>query len=142
MIGNPRWFKRRKYGGWGFYPACWQGWVYLGILLVSFWLIQLIPSEHGGLRVWIMVAWAIVLSADAFHIILAMPKDEREVVHEAKAERNALWAMVLVLCLGTAYQVASSAVEGLAAVDPVIVAALVAGLVVKAATNVYFDAKE
>jgi len=142
MIGRPQWFKRRKYGGWGFYPACWQGWLYVAILFVSILLIQLIPADKGDLRLWVMVVWAIVFSADAIHIFLAMPKDEREVLHEAKAERNALWAIILVLCLGTAYEVASSAIKGAAAIDPVIIAALVAGLIAKAATNVYLDSKE
>jgi len=26
MIGNPEWFQRRKYGGWGIFPKTWQGW--------------------------------------------------------------------------------------------------------------------
>jgi hypothetical protein len=142
MIGKPHWFKRRKYGGWGFWPACWQGWLYLAILLGSFAMIQAIPAGNDWNRIVIMIIWAVVFSADAVHIFLALPKDEREVMHEAKAERNAMWVMVFVLAIGVAYQVATGAIKGWQAVDPVIIAALAAGLIVKAGTNVYLDSKE
>lgn len=39
MLGNPKWFKRRKYSGWGLTPATWQGWVYLGTLICSVFLV-------------------------------------------------------------------------------------------------------
>lgn len=142
MIGRPHWFKRRKYGGWGFYPSCWQGWVYVAVLLASFGLVQLIPGTYGDLRLWVLVAWSVVFAADALHIFIAMPKDERETAHEAKAERNAMWAMVLVLCVGMAFEVASGMVRGVEEIDPVIIAALAAGLIAKAGTNVYLDSRE
>lgn len=141
MLGKSKWFKWRKYGGWGFWPSCWQGWLYLAILLSSFFLIQVLPLRSDWAKMWVMAAWAAVFAADAIHIFLTLPKDEREVIHEAKAERNALWAMILVLCAGVAYQVASGMVSGWREVDPVIFAALIAGVLVKAATNVYLDSK-
>src|SRR3989344_3475445 len=112
MIGKPNWFVRRKYGGWGLFPATWQGWVYLVIFLV----------------------------ADTIDIMIRIKKDERETLHEALAERNALWVIIFILAAGIAYQAAQSAIlKGVPYVDPVIIIAIVAGLIAKAATNIYLD---
>lgn len=140
MLGKPAWFRRRKYGGWGFSPACWQGWLYVAALFLSLLLIQALPVS-GDARLAVMVIWAVVFSIDFLHIFLKLPKDERETIHEAKAERNAMWAMVFVLCAGVAYQVARGLVRDWQELDPVILAALAAGVVAKAITNIYLDAK-
>ena len=59
---NP-WFKAKKYFGWGWYPARWQGWV---VLLVWFapllWLVS--KLEHGmsgGLYLFLLALWVSVL---------------------------------------------------------------------------------
>jgi predicted Co/Zn/Cd cation transporter (cation efflux family) len=154
MLGKPQWFKRRKYGGWGFCPASWQGWIYLAVLLASFTLIQLLPMPGGLTRTAAMLAWAAVFSIDAIHIMVKMPRDERERIHEAVAERNALWAMVTALAAAAAYQFAAAYAAGstgmvqlpgsavLGGIDPFIIAALFVGLAAKAATNVYLDSRD
>lgn len=142
MIGKPEWFTRRKYGGWGLYPICWQGWVYLAIVVLIIFGTQFLPIDERGR----MIALAIVagiLILDTIDIMFRMKKDERETLHEALAERNALWAILVVLVVGVAYQVAQSTIEnGTAVVDPVIVAAILAGLLVKAISNYYLDKKD
>lgn len=136
MIGDPRWFQRRRYGGWGLAPKTWQGWVYVAVLVLIIASISLLPKG------WQMPAYilaGIVFMADFIHILLKMKKDERETLHEALAERNAMWVMVTVLGIGIAYQAASSAIAGEPYVDPVILIALVCALIAKAATNIYLE---
>ena len=141
MIGKPHWFKRRKYGGWGVFPKTWQGWVYIGVIIAPFFLIQYLPFGGDNMRTVLLFIWAAVLCIDFVHIFMSMPKDEREVIHEAFAERNAVWAMVAILAAGVAYQLASGAVANKIYVDPVIIVALVGGVLAKAATNIYLDRK-
>ncbi len=142
MIGNPRWFKRRKYGGWGFMPCCWQGWVYVAVMVGTFFLVSAFPFGGGWVRTGVMIAWAVVFAADAIHITVTLPRDERERLHEAYAERNAMWVMVVVLAAGVAAQFAASRETGFAGVDPLVIVALFAGLAAKAATNVYLDLRD
>jgi hypothetical protein len=142
MIGKPEWFKRRKYGGWGIMPKTWQGWVYIALFLIPIFIFNLFDWSVP-MRFVVLGIWALILFLDTFHIMANLNRDEREKMHEAIAERNALWMMVFVLAVGVAYEVASSAVrEQKVIVDPVIVIALVLGLVVKAVTNIYLDRKD
>jgi len=142
MLGRPEWFKRRKYGGWGLWPCCWQGWVYLAAILLPLVIIQLVPVGSDQLRLLAMFVWAAVILADSVHIMSKLPMDEREKLHEAVAERNAMWAMVCVLCAGVAFQAAAGMVRGGPIIDPVIFVALFAALVAKAATNIYLDRRD
>ena len=142
MLGKPHWFKRRKYGGWGFYPCCWQGWTYLGLIILPIFLVQYLPFLGSDGRLVATFVWGAVIMADSIHIMVQMPMDEREKRHEAMAERNALWAIILALCFGVAYQTAAGAAKGTVAVDPVIIVALFAGVVIKAATNIYLDRRD
>lgn len=88
-----------------------------------------------------MIVWGVVLAADVVDIMIRMPRDEREKLHEAIAERNALWAMIAALAAGLAYRAAVSAVDGKVYIDPVIAFAIVVGLIVKAASNIYLERK-
>ncbi len=139
MIAKAGWFVRRKYGGWGFWPKTWQAWVYLVVLLLPWAGIQYLKDEAllAGL-----IAWAVFLFAGFWDINASIHTDERERIHEAIAERNALWAIVLVLAVGVAYQAAASAMKGQMILDPVILAALIVGVLVKAASNIYLDRKD
>lgn len=140
MIGNPKWFARRKYTGWGFTPKTWQGWAYIIVMILPFTLIASLRMAGTGVMVF-MIIWAFIFAADFIHIISHLPKDERERIHEAIAERNALWTMLAVLIIALAYQTAS----GIAAhattptFDPFILAAIIAATIVKMATNMYLD---
>ncbi|MBI3888946.1 hypothetical protein HY311_04140 [Candidatus Nomurabacteria bacterium] len=141
MIGKPQWFKRRKYTGWGFTPVTWEGWVYIFIAILPLVLIRVF-SPMNQMGIILVVVWALVVGFDFADIILHLPKDERDMIHEAIAERNALWMIITVLAIGIGYQVSSSVVVGVSKVDPVIVVAIFAGLLVKIISNVYLDRKD
>jgi len=139
MLGKPEWFTRRKWGGWGLYPTTWQGWMYIAVFCASMFATQLIIADQT-MRMVALAIVGIALVADTADIMLRMKKDERETLHEALAERNALWAILCVLAGGVAYQAAQSAVQqNVLTVDPVIIIALVVGLIAKASSNYYFD---
>ncbi len=61
---NP-WFKSKRYYGWGWYPARWQGWVVLLVWFVPIiWLVdQLERGMSGGLYVLLLALWVAVLLA-------------------------------------------------------------------------------
>ncbi|MDD5252010.1 MAG: hypothetical protein PHT12_05240 [Patescibacteria group bacterium] len=141
MFGKPQWFKRRKYGGWGLVPATWQGWAYIAIMALAILGLQYLPVPED----WIVPAMVVVagiFAIDVLHVMANVATDERERVHEAVAERNAMWAVIVTLCAGIGWQVASSSVGGETAVDPVIVGALVVAVITKAVTNIYLDRKD
>jgi len=141
MIGKPEWFTRRKWAGWGLFPATWQGWVYMAILLTAIFGTQFIPADEKTRMIALGIVVAILI-LDTIDIMIRMKKDERETMHEAIAERNALWVIICVLAAGVAYQAARNVVlYGNFTIDPVILIALFAGLIAKAATNIYLDKK-
>ncbi len=133
MIGNPKWFQRRKYGGWGLTPASWQGWVYIAVMAVFLFGVQLIIPDQ--FKTWTMIVVAVVFSLDLLDIMVHLKNDERETTHEALAERNASWAMVAILAFGIAFQTARNSV------DPFLIIVLIAGVIAKAATNWYLRDK-
>lgn len=142
MIGKPQWFTRRKYLGWGVWPKTWHGWLYIAVWLLIFAVIQLVPQLPEQTRMIATFVLLIIIGADVVDVMIRMKRDERERLHEAVAERNAMWAMLIILAVGVAYEVARSTVLQRFVIDPVIIVALVAGLAVKAASNIYLDRKE
>ena len=141
MIAQKGWFARRKYSGWGATPVTWQGWLYTAVLVAPLPLFALFGASAETQFVGSII-WAAFLVVAMVDIMRSIQKDERETLHEAFAERNAMWTMVAVLAIGVAYQAASGIVRQAIEIDPVIIVALVAGLVVKAATNIYLDRKD
>src|SRR3989344_4076107 len=123
MIGKPKWFRRRKYTGWGFTPVTWQGWVYVFIIVFPAIMLSYFHVVSQG---WIVafVVWIVVFCLDFVDIMIHLPKDERDRLHEAIAERNALWMIMAVLAIGVGYQIASGAVLGVSKVDPIIIIAI------------------
>lgn len=109
------------------------------IPLVAF---QAVPIWSLEVRLGITAIWALILIVDTVDIMIKMKKDEREKVHEAIAERNAMWVLTAVLAAGVAYQAAASGISQKILVDPWIVAALFLGLAAKAITNYYLDRKD
>lgn len=134
MIAKSSWFSPRKFGGWGLTPNCWQGWTY--ILFISL-LIGILGSIKlpGFWSTGLMLAIGIIFSLDFIDIFVHLKKDERDVMHEAIAERNAMWFMVSVLGFGVAYQASSNTI------DPIILIALVGSMIVKAITHWYLQNK-
>lgn len=141
MIGKPEWFRRRKYTGWGFSPVTWQGWAYVVVMIIPFMVLSY-SETVTKMEIVFLIVWAFVFTLDFIHIALHLPKDERDRMHEAIAERNALWVIILVLVVGVGYQAASGAVKGIWEVDPVILVAIFAGLLAKMISNLYLDKKD
>lgn len=142
MIGKPQWFTRRKWAGWGLFPITWQGWVYLVLFVAAIFGTQFISTDEKTRMIALGIVGAILV-LDTIDIMVRMKKDERETFHEALAERNALWTIIFVLAVGVAYQAAQSTVTaGTFTVDPVIIIAIFAGLLVKAISNYRLDKKD
>lgn len=142
MLGKTQWFQRRKYAGWGIAPKTYQGWLYLLVLILGLVFIQFINWPGKNTQVVLMFIWAGIFVLDTIDIMIRMPRDERDRLHEAFAERNALWVMITVLVIGISYRTAQSIVKGVVYIEPVIIIALFAGLAAKAVTNIYLDKKD
>ena len=141
MIAKPQWFARRKYTGWGFTPNTWQGWVYILAVIIPFVILQSLPIAEG-LKLVFGIIWAIIFIADFIDIMVHLKKDERDRLHEALAERNALWTIIAVLVIGIGFQAAATAaLGGVVRVDPIILIALITGVIEKAITNLYLSRK-
>lgn len=141
MIGKSDWFERRKYGGWGLHPKDWRGWVYVLFFIIPLIIFHSIPYWSTKTRLIATGIWALILIIDTIDIMSKMKKDEREKIHEAIAERNAIWAITVILTIGLAYQIAISALNQKIMVDWFIVAALIVGLLIKSVSNFYLDKK-
>ena len=141
MLGNPNWFKRRKYSGWRLTPKTWQGWVYIGILLASAFSIFILTTSlklQTPYQIGILLCLLIFIVMDSLDIAIRMDKDERETTHEAFAERNAAWVMVLILGTGIVFQLSISLLQGTLYVDPFTVTALLGGFIAKGMSNWYY----
>lgn len=134
MFANPKWFKRRKYGGWGVTPDTKEGWLYILVVMSVLFISHLI-AKNDQQRMLITGLWLVYLFFEVTSIMIKMPKDEREKEHEALAERNAAWAMLIVIVGGLIYQILTSAITQINQVDPIIVGTLLAGMLAKSATN-------
>jgi hypothetical protein len=140
MIGKANWFTVRKWGGWGLSPRTWQGWAYIAVIALPMILLQNIPIS-GEAKTWVMILWSGFFVFDFIDIMFHLKKDERETLHEALAERNAMWFMVTTLAIGIAAQATVGVVNHTFNVDPVIIIALLGAVVVKALTYFYLRDK-
>lgn len=131
MIGNPKWFNVRKYSGWGLTPNCWQGWLYIIIFIIPIAIIDSINLGPKFKSIFIG-AWTVLLLIDVFHMMTQIKKDERERLHEAIADRNALWFMILVLIIYAFIK---------QSLDPVFLVALIGAAAVKSITQIYLRDK-
>lgn len=142
MIGKPEWFKQRKYTGWGITPKTKEGYIYIAAMMGVLLLFLAIPPLDTRTRIVGTIIWLLVIGIDSIDIMIRLKKDERSHMHEAIAERNAAWYMVIVLALGIAYQGITSGLQQRLYVDPILVIALFGGLAVKAVSNIYLDKKD
>jgi hypothetical protein len=136
MLAKKEWFKRRKYGGWGVVPRTRNGWVYvLGMIAVAA-LVSVLPGLTDDIRFWLVLGWTVFVLLDIGPLMVTLPKDERERLHEALAERNAAWAMVAVLVIWLFYEILQAKMLGREAiVHPALIIALLAGAAAKSVTN-------
>jgi hypothetical protein len=134
MIGKKEWFTTRKYTGWGLTPTCWQGWAYIAAIAAPMVVLQYLTIEDN-IKTGLMMVWAIIFSIDVIDLMIKIKRDERDTIHEALAERNAMWFMIAALVTGLAYQAASGVIKQSINIDPVIMIALLGATVVKAITH-------
>jgi hypothetical protein len=131
MIGNPKWFCTRKYTGWGLTPITWQGWLYVIIFIIPIAIINSIPLDQNIKNIFsIIVAGLLVL--DILHIMTQIKKDERERLHEAIADRNALWFMIFGLLVYFFIE---------QNFDPLLLAAIIGATLIRAITQIYLRDK-
>ena len=135
VIAKSEWFERRKYAGWGLSIKTWQGSVYIAVILSVFIALQLIPNLSTENRLIITGFWLVFLLVDLLDMMWKLKKDEREYIHEAVAERNAAWSMVVIICIGIFIELTYNALQQKIYVDPFLIAALVVGVVIKSITN-------
>ena len=131
MIGNPKWFNVRKYTGWGLTPNCWQGWLYIAAFVAPIAIISSIPIDQNIKNIFTIAITAFLI-IDVVHIMSQIKKDEREKLHEAIADRNALWFMIFILLIGAFIK---------QIIDPIIIIAIIGATVIKSVTNFYLRDK-
>lgn len=141
MIAKASWFGRRKYGGWGVSPKSWQGWVYVGLMILPFMVFQTMPYWDMQTRMYVTVGWVVFLMLDLIPVMVTLKKDEREYKNEAVSERNAAWFMVMVLVVGILYELISSALLQELRINLFLAIALFGGALVKTISNIYLDRK-
>jgi len=133
MIGKAEWFRMRKYGGWGIRPATKEGWIYIGVVMIPFLLVSILPLEE---KIKTIVTWILMvgLLVEITEIMIRMKKDEREEKHEAIAERNASWFMLTIILLGFFYRTIEAGLKEKIYVDPILATVLLGGAMVKGVT--------
>ncbi len=131
MIGNPKWFSVRKYTGWGFVPNCWQGLVYIIVFVTPLIIIDSVSLNKDFKNIFTAI-WVGIFLIDFIHIMSHLKKDERERLHEAIADRNALWFMIFALLIWAFIK---------QTFDPILICTIVGAMVVKSATHFYLRDK-
>lgn len=140
---KPEWFRRRKYSGWGVTPITWQGWLTLIILVapIAFFALKM---KNGAPLVSIMfilfVVYFIAFMFFIFGLMSRIKSDERNRSHEAIADRNALWALIMIIAVGLVIEgVLPEWVHSVAQVNPFIVGGILAAWLVKVVSMYWLD---
>lgn len=141
MLAKAQWFQKRKYTGWGVNPKTWQGWVYIAIFVAILIAIQSITFVSTSVKNVLSLVLIVFLLVDTLQVMSMFDKDELEEKNEAIAERNASWAMVVILTVGIIYPIISSGSENISEINPFLIAALVVGFVVKAISYFILEKK-
>ena len=139
MIGKPEWFTYRAMG-WGITPRTWQGWVYVGVFIVLFVFVKILPLPDD-VKPWVIGGLLGLVVTDCIVIMsqLGAHHDERERLHQLLIERNCSFAAVAtsVVALGfQAYQ-NHALTGGVSQFDPWILAVLGAMAMTKLASSAY-----
>ncbi len=141
MIGKPEWFERRKYLGWGIHPKTKEGWIYLLFIILIAIIIQFLPL-NTNLKFLITIGYIVLLILDVLHIMTKLKKDERERIHEAIEDRNALWIIIFVLIIAIFYQSVVAFINKTTYdLDIWIIIALLSGALMKTFTGIYLRKK-
>ena len=131
MIGNPKWFNVRKYTGWGLTPNCWQGWAYIFAFIIPVALINNFNINENYKNIFSIFIVGILIM-DTLHMMSQIKKDEREKLHEAIADRNALWFLLFGL-------IAWAFIKQI--MDPIFIGILLGATAIKALTQIYLRDK-
>lgn len=131
MIANPKWFNVRKYTGWGLTPNCWQGWVYIIAFIVPIIIISNLNIDPNLKNIISLIITG-VLIIDVLHTMTQIKKDERERLHEAIADRNALWFLLFGLISWALIK---------QTIDPAFVGILLGATAIKTLTQIYLRDK-
>lgn len=131
MFANPKWFNLRKYTGWGLTPNCWQGWVYILAFIAPVALVSNLNINQDYKNIFSFIIVGILL-IDTLHTMSQVKKDERERLHEAIADRNALWFLLFGLIAWAFFK---------QNFDPILVGILLGATVIKALTQIYLRDK-
>lgn len=131
MIGKSKWFNVRKYTGWGLTPNCWQGWAYIFAFIIPIALISNLNIDSNFKDIFSITIIAILL-IDTLHMMSQIKKDEREKLHEAIADRNALWFLLFGL-------IAWAFINQI--MDPIFIGILIGATAIKALTQIYLRDK-
>ena len=131
MIGNSKWFNLRKYSGWGLTPNCWQGWVYILAFIIPIAIVSNLNINPDYKNIFSIVIVAILI-IDTLHMMSQIKSDEREKLHEAIADRNALWFLLFgIIVWAFIKQI----------MDPILIGILLGATAVKALTQIYLRDK-
>ncbi|OPY25779.1 MAG: hypothetical protein A4E27_00853 [Methanobacterium sp. PtaU1.Bin242] len=131
IIAKPEWFKKTKYRGWDADIKTWQGAVYVAAVIIVFLFLALNPFMDKMDKVILIGIWALFFLIDLVDVLWKLKKDEREKIHEAFADRNAAWVMMIVLSLGFFMELIYSVLQKSLYIDPFLLIALIAGIIVK-----------
>lgn len=141
MLAKSGWFQKRKYTGWGVNPRTWQGWAYVAgfiFVVTTIQSLSFLSVVTKNILSAVLISFFLV---DTMQVMAAFGSDELEQKNESIAERNAAWAMVVILAIGIIYQVISSEAKNINQVDPFLLAVLIAGFVVKAISYLILEKK-
>jgi len=131
MIANPKWFNLRKYSGWGLTPNCWQGWAYVFAYIIPVVIINSLPFTQDLKNIFSSIVMGILV-VDVLHTMTKIKKDERERLHEAIADRNALWFLLFGLIAWAFFK---------QSFDPILVGILLGATAIRALTQIYLQDK-
>ena len=139
MIAKTEWFNRRKYGGWGVVPSTKQGWFYVLFMFLPFLVFHILPFWNSSTRVIVTVVWILFLIFDLIPVMIQVPKDEREKMHEAIAERNASWSMVFTLVFVILFDILKQATNQKIEINWSLFVVLLVGVITKAISNIVLE---
>jgi uncharacterized membrane protein len=140
---KPEWFRRRTYTGWGVTPITWQGWL-TTIILVSPIAYFASKIKGGtpllGFTFIFFIVYFIAFMFFVFALMTRIKTDERNRAHEAIADRNALWTLVMIIATGLVIEgIAPEWIHALAPVNPFIVGGIGAAWLVKVISMYWLD---
>lgn len=144
-ILKPEWFKRRKYGGWGITPVTWQGWVFMLVLIAPLIIISTFFKEGMSIKGLPFIAFSAYIAfiiAIVMSIMLKIKLDEREIIHEAISDRNALWVMLFIIAIGVVAEGVSPEIVRSFPINIFALSALIAAWLTKLVSIIYLDNKD